>query len=518
MQYVRIRTHRGLALAAMILAVGPPLAAQTAGDGTWVNEDDVESGTIATMRLTVFPQEASKPALANRLIPKPFDRYDGNSAIYYLKAMGFLEQSYAKEKLLQFVRAQQELAREEERSGSQVPPYVWLEMPVAELPVEELKQYLQYTSFQPALLREAALHRRFDLERHMRTVDNPVAYLLPEIQSMRELARNQSMRCRLAIAEGRVADAVEILEQQFAMADHLGSDEFLVSALVGAAVAQIAITDALQVSQMDGAPNLYWAIAALPDPLIAMERANAYEREFLFEQVKVLKEVDATPRSTGYWQDFIDRFVDQAGNLHELFGTGPSSSDAGFADLDRAKVASLIAGSYVPSVRFLVAECGMPEEEVQQLPTAQVVFLAMVRFHRIAVDEYFKWAHVPVWQAEQNEQYQNREQWLEQHLRDLGWAAAPTGLFLPAVGAARSAQYRVDQTLGLWQTVEALRLYAAEHEGKLPHSLDRLSVPQPLDPFTGRPFAYEPKGQTAVLTTHPVRQFRRRLIITIQPE
>ena len=238
--------------------------------GVWETTDDVESGNISTMRLQVYPQAAEKPALATRLIPKPFERYDGNSAVYYLKAMGFLEQTYAREKLTQFFRDAQQKAIDEGRDTGTAPPYAWLDMPIEQLPEEELKEFLQLTSFQPQLLHEASLHKGFELERHMRDVENPVAYLLPEIQSMRELARMQSLRLRLAVAEGRARDGVDILRQQYAMAHHLGTDEFLVSALVGAAVANITTTDALQVVQLKDAPNLYWAIAALPDPLIGV--------------------------------------------------------------------------------------------------------------------------------------------------------------------------------------------------------------------------------------------------------
>ena len=45
--------------------------------------------------------------------------------------------------------------------------------------------------------------------------------------------------------------------------------------------------------------------------------------------------------------------------------------------------------------------------------------------------------------------------------------------------------------------VEALRLYAAEHDGKLPAKLSDISVPLPIDPVTGKPFVYAVDGATA---------------------
>ena len=45
--------------------------------------------------------------------------------------------------------------------------------------------------------------------------------------------------------------------------------------------------------------------------------------------------------------------------------------------------------------------------------------------------------------------------------------------------------------------VEALRLYAAGHDGKLPAKLSDISVPLPVDPVTGKPFDYAVEGATA---------------------
>ena len=50
------------------------------------------------------------------------------------------------------------------------------------------------------------------------------------------------------------------------------------------------------------------------------------------------------------------------------------------------------------------------------------------------------------------------------------------------------------------RTVEALRMYAAGHDGQLPERLaDVTEVPIPLNPITGAPFGYRKSGNTAVL-------------------
>ena len=64
----------------------------------------------------------------------------------------------------------------------------------------------------------------------------------------------------------------------------------------------------------------------------------------------------------------------------------------------------------------------------------------------------------------------------------------------------RRAAGPVDRAL---RHVEALRLYAAEHDGALPRNCPTFSVPLPDDPFTGKPFRYEVTGNTAHLRGTP---------------
>ena len=67
---------------------------------------------------------------------------------------------------------------------------------------------------------------------------------------------------------------------------------------------------------------------------------------------------------------------------------------------------------------------------------------------------------------------------------------------------------RVDQHQNLWQTVEALRMTAAENGGVFPKSLEQLCVPAPLDPLTNRPFEYELEGGVATLRGARGRQLK----------
>jgi hypothetical protein len=81
-----------------------------------------------------------------------------------------------------------------------------------------------------------------------------------------------------------------------------------------------------------------------------------------------------------------------------------------------------------------------------------------------------------------------------------GHAAAR--LFLPALGKVMWAQTRLERNLSALRVIEALRLFAAGHDGKLPAKLsDVTEVPLPDDPGTGKPFDYKLDGDTATVTS-----------------
>jgi hypothetical protein len=72
--------------------------------------------------------------------------------------------------------------------------------------------------------------------------------------------------------------------------------------------------------------------------------------------------------------------------------------------------------------------------------------------------------------------------------------------FAPATQRILRAQIRTDRRLAALRCVEAIRLYAATHDGKLPSSLSAIKDKSlPVDPLTGTPFEYSVTDKTAVL-------------------
>jgi hypothetical protein len=69
---------------------------------------------------------------------------------------------------------------------------------------------------------------------------------------------------------------------------------------------------------------------------------------------------------------------------------------------------------------------------------------------------------------------------------------------LPRVIPARHQQLRLEQRIAIVRHIEAIRLH-----GKLPESLEEITVPLPPDPFTGKPFAFAVQDGVADLHAIP---------------
>jgi hypothetical protein len=54
--------------------------------------------------------------------------------------------------------------------------------------------------------------------------------------------------------------------------------------------------------------------------------------------------------------------------------------------------------------------------------------------------------------------------------------------------------------VAIWRAVEAVRAYAAAHDGRPPATLEEIiETPAPVDPFTGKGFVYSVKGDEVTI-------------------
>ena len=147
----------------------------------------------------------------------------------------------------------------------------------------------------------------------------------------------------------------------------------------------------------------------------------------------------------------------------------------------------------VSAARQRLVEHGLSEERLLRFPADQVILLDEKRELEERFDDVMKTIDFPFWQVEA----------LTAQIKSKKPPALFADALVPVMQDVRRAQGRVDQRIALLRHVEALRLYAAEHDGTLPAKLSDVPVPLPVDPFTGKPFRYEVIGNTAHLRGTP---------------
>jgi len=418
-------------------------------------------GKDAPVMLDVQPAAASVPVLKYQLLPELAEMNPGNAVPAYLKC--FAEQNnffFSKESVEE---------REKILSG-----------PLSDIKPGSLKGYGGHA------LRQADYAARLEycdwnLLPQMR--EQGYMLLIPEIQQVRSLATALAVRCRGQIADKDYAGAAYTLKTIFALARHTGEHPTIISGLVGVAIAQMGCNQLQELIQQPDAPNLYWALTDLPNPLVDNRRGVSADRMM---STGTLSEVLDPKRPWGP--------EEVAGNVKKLTELGVMLAE--IPDADRKPAEEWMKGrlkdeEWIAAARKYLTDREYPADAVGKYPAQQVLFFKLYAKARVRRDEALKWMNVPYWQAE--------EGFIEITKPPAEMEDKIAQVLVMAVPKVRTAHVRLEQRLALLRVVEAIRLDAAKNGGKLPASLSDLSVPVPADPVTGKPFAYKVDGMTALL-------------------
>jgi hypothetical protein len=456
-------------LCAALLATGalPCLADDKA------KADDKPKATETLIRLTVQPMGEPKPALRYMLLPELREMNPGNPIQNYLKC--FSEQQ-------NFFFNKESCDRRDKL----------LVMPLKELPARDLQDYGGFA------LRQADWAARLDKpdwQILLKLKTDGIGLLLPDVQQMRTLASALKVRFRAEVALHHYDDAIRTAKTMFALSRHMTESPLFISDLVGIALATVAIGPLEEMMEQPGSPNLYWALTNLPSPLISIELGMQGERawipgEFIDLDFKAPMTEDQINRTIAHVDKLWGLELIEGNKKEDMFRTRT------FVDA-RTKDAGLLNAA-----RRRLIDSGQPEDRVSRFPPDQVILLDEMREYEARHDDLLKILILPPWQFE--------PLWkpLNERIKPKKGNAMDRSLFadllLPAVHKVRRRQGALDQRIAMLRHVEALRLYAADHDGKLPATLDEITaVPLPVDPFTGRPFLYKVEGATAHLRGTP---------------
>jgi len=437
-----------------------------------VADDDLE-----VIKLTVTPAGAPQPHLRYRFAPTARQLAEGNAAALYCRALVVLEQ-----------HDRDHTARRQISD--------WLETPVGELPREEVRRTL-------GQLRAVLAEARIGTRRKQAVWDLPlreqgISTLLPEIQEMREVARLWKLQARLAILDGDYAAASRDLEDLYTMGRHLGESGTLVSMLVGLAAHRSA-SDALQTwIAQPGSPNAYWALTSIPSSTRNLTTSIESEDMWIYGTIPHAELLEVAILSPTQ----LEEITREIGALFDPSWYGVTmklelnSGEQRDVQLPPSVAAMPVVLRAYPVCKRQILESGMAPDLVGAMQPLQVVMLRWVQVYRELLDEMVVWSRRPYRESrpamealdDRFDRLANRPE------------AILANIMLPAINAASIAVYRGEQRIAMLRVVEALRLYAAAHNGRLPETLEAITeVPIPVDPLMGAAFDYRLEGETAHL-------------------
>ncbi|MEX2139391.1 MAG: DUF1559 domain-containing protein [Pirellulales bacterium] len=429
-----------------------------------------------TTRLVIHPAEPPAIAMQHRLLPRYLDLKPGNAAVQYLKALP--------------EGGDAELKKHDERIGE------LLDQPKGEFQVEEARKIVKEigtSTFE--FLRLASL--RTDCDWDLPIGEHELySILLPELSSLRQFSRYLALRARVQIADGRIEQAIETLRVGYALARNAAKGPTLVNALVSVAIARNINQVLLELIEAPGAPNLYWSIAALPDPFIDTRPAMDFEGDGIYLMFPQLKDVATTHLTDEQWSLRLAEFSQSLSKFGSLLGTDAEAKRWQEKLALGVKIAA-VAAVYYPQAKTDLQKYGWSKTQLDSMAVAQVILLHIGQTNEVFRDSMFKWFHVPYWQSQDGSLLAQRQFADTVKSREI---LPFSSLLLPAVNAARFAVVRLDRQFAAIRTLEAVRFHAAMHDGKLPQKLEDIGeIPIPVDPVTGKMFDYKLERGTATL-------------------
>jgi hypothetical protein len=440
-------------------------------------ETAAADGGVHSIPLALHPAASPIPALKYPLLPELRDTIPGNAVTHYRQAVKIMK-----------------------RDAPQVSGWYetidhWLAVPLKDFPREEVGKFLKQceTTFQEVEAGARSENCDWGLTEELRK--KGIATLLPDIQEMRQVATLLTLRIRYELAEGRPDKAARTLQTGFAVSRHLAEEPTLISALVGMAVAGLMENRLEEFIQQPNAPNLYWSLTDMPRPFIDLRKGMQGERVGSYGTFPGMAETATDLNAKPFTTEQVEKAIF---NLPFLF---EENNDL-LRFKDKALMAFRLAARHETAKKILIDQ-GRPKELVDAMPHFQVGLLVALQQYDQVFDESLKWQSLPYWQAQPEIAKWTKR--IKELPDDKNAPAIPIArLLLPAIQKVYAAHVRTDRRIAALRCVEAVRLYAAAHEGKLPAKWEEIKeAPTPLDPVTGKAFDYHVAGDRAFLTSTP---------------
>jgi hypothetical protein len=446
-------------------------------------------------KFIISPQAVPSPALRYVLLPPLKDLKTGNAvqhyyrcfapdAIYYYRQPKFAEGMNAWLNLPYERAARKGLPSSQQlREKKPKDDFDDEQIPATREEMSTFRQQLILDEIDAAARRT---HAEWEYLERMK--EQGMMLLLPDVQGIRILAELVQIRARLAVMDGEHDRALYHLQTGMAMAQHLNEAHMLISSLTGMGIAMNMLKVIEEFIQTPKAPNLYWALTDLPQPLLDFRQAYAGDRlaiEYLLGEPKQLEERIFTNEEM---QSLVNKKLKPLMRMDN--GNGSN------------ELSLVILKEYPRAKAWLLAH-GRSAADVEKMTATQAVLLfAKARFQVLA-DNFAKHFQLPLSERIVHAQAFNEK---IKELRNQQDASYFLGFYF--YGYYQNVWIRLvetDRDIALLRCVELLRHYAAGHDRHLPSGWDEVKdLPIPVDPLTGKRFAYKLQEDHAVITVEAI--------------
>jgi hypothetical protein len=211
------------------------------------------------VELQVDPAKAPQPATKYSLMPKADKLTDADAVPLYEKAIQAMPGGRQQEKQVQD----------------------WVALPPGQLPQKQVEELIQRNIESLRLVARAARCKQCNWPK-WKPGANP-----PDQSGYRNLGFLINLWARLEIVRRQYDSSLVAMQTGFGMARHVGQGPTTMQAMVGTAIGALMCREVELFVKGKDSPNLYWAMANLPRPLVDVtkaiesERANLKDYNFL---------------------------------------------------------------------------------------------------------------------------------------------------------------------------------------------------------------------------------------------
>ena len=407
-----------------------------------------------TITLTLHPQAIEDHGPSRPLLPEAPDLKPGNAAVVLLR-MPWEENAFMAN---EFPKLRQH------------PPLPQDDPRLTDFPFDRFAEQMR----RAASMKDADWAYPFDIE--------PLeSMLLPDVQGLRDvIGRGMPVWIHQRIVSGDLDAAREGILTMLACSRHVARTPILTCHLVATATAYAALDRVEELISHPGCPNLRIPLALLPDTIGDTQVAIQWEGRM--SERSFLSERDGSPASgdAAGWAAVMDDYLQRESDPPGKEGWIVVNLKARRLVLGAEARAAVARGAFAtPEGRFSDDELAM-----------RYLLAKSVRAHRRAEAACQRAPPDAIKALAAMEEEDNAVS-----PRETSPWPSFLRMYLASAGFGRRAR--------MLEVVEALRDAAARNDGRFPASLADVPARVPPDPFTEKPFIYEPAadGVSARLST-----------------